>query len=326
MSALGNESLRLAIVGATGAVGGQLLELIEERAFPYADLKLFSSEEHDGESIESHGEVRGVLALSDPGQLSDSDVVFLAVKRAVAQEILGEVSGPIVVDISAAALVPGNVPFVAPGFTTREQVREHSRFKLFHTPHPTAHALATLISALDEKPFYAATLMLGASSVGHSAISHLVEQTANLLNGRLEVGEDERQGAFNLAPFPQASELESALAVQVAKLIGRTPHLVLQSVQVPILHGSAISMSILGAAAAGSWAESLRAAPGILLIENEEPPTVVDAIGQEALLVSLAGGPAGAALWCVFDNARRAALAALWIAECLVGNTAEKLN
>jgi aspartate-semialdehyde dehydrogenase len=199
MSTSGNAGLRLGIVGATGVVGSQLLELIDERAVACAELRLYSSEEHGGESIESSGAVRRIDVLSDPSELSDLDVVFLAVHRADAESIASQVSGPIIVDLSAASLAPAGAPFVAPGFTTREQVRDLSRFKLFHTPHPAALALATIINALGDTPFYAATLMLGASSSGHGAISHLVEESADLLNGKLDLEEDERQAAFNVA-------------------------------------------------------------------------------------------------------------------------------
>jgi aspartate-semialdehyde dehydrogenase len=318
--------LRVAVVGATGAVGGQLLELMDERAFPHAELKLFSSEEHGGESIEAGEQTRPVDFLSDPAELSDSDLVFLAVQRPAAETILGAAPGPIIVDLSAASLAPAGTPFVAPGFTAREVVKELSRFKLFHTPHPAALALATIIRALGDAPFCAATVMLPASSTGHGAISHLVAQSADLLNGKLELQDDERQAAFNVAPCPGAAELEKALLAQVARLIGSVPELILQTIQVPVLHGAAITLGLANAGVSEAWAAALRAAPGVLLVENEEPPSVVDAIGQEALLLSYAPGTAGSSVWCAFDNARRAALAALWIAECLVPDAAEKLN
>jgi len=326
MSIGGSADLRLAIVGATGAVGGRLLELIDERAVACSELRLYSSEEHAGESIESGESVRRVEVLADPSELSDLDVVFLAVPRASAEAILSEVSGPIVVDLSASPMAPSTTPFVAPGFTTREQVRELSRFKLFHIPHPAALALATIVGALGDIPFCAATLMMGASSIGHGAISHLVEETADLLNGKLELEEDERQAAFNVGLFGAAVELEKVLQAQVARLTGKPMPITLQGVEVPVLHGTALGLGLPNAAGAEEWAASLRAAPGILLVENEEPPTVVDAIEQEALLLTLDTGGSGTSIWCVFDNARRAALAALWIAECLVPDAAEKLN
>jgi aspartate-semialdehyde dehydrogenase len=316
----------MAIVGATGAVGGRLLELIDERAVPCTELRLYSSEEHSGESIESGESVRRVDVLTDASELSDLDVVFMAVQRADADTLVRDTAGPIVIDLSAAALAPSNVPFVAPGFVTREQVRDFSRFKLFHIPHPAALALATIIGALGEIPFCAATLMLGASTIGHGAISRLVEESADLLNGKLALEEEDRQAAFNAGLLPGGAELEKTLLAQVAKLTAKTLPLALQCVQIPILHGSAICLSLANSAGADEWRASLRAAPGILLVENEEPATVVDAIEQEALLLSVNTGPNGTSIWCVFDNARRAALAALWIAECLVADAAEKLN
>jgi aspartate-semialdehyde dehydrogenase len=323
---IGGAGLRLAIVGATGAVGGRLLELIDERAMACEELRLYSSDDHTGEAIESGGAVRRVDALSDPADLSDLDLVFIAVQRPDAEALLGEISGPIVVDLSAASMAPSSAPLVAPGFTAREQVRELSRFKRFQVPHPAALALATILNTLGDVPFCAATLMLGASALGHGAINHLVEESADLLNGKLELEDDERQSAFNAAVCLGATELESALLAQIEKLTGKTFRLSLQCIQVPILHGTALCLSMPNSAGAEAWTDSLRAAPGILLVENEEPPSVVDAIEQEALLLSLATRANGIQIWCVFDNARRAALAALWIAECLVPDSAEKLN
>jgi aspartate-semialdehyde dehydrogenase len=322
----GSAGLRVAIIGATGAVGGRLLELIDERALSCAELRLYSSDNHLGESIETGGTTRRVELLADPAELADLDLVFLAVQRADAEPLLNAISGPVVVDLSAASLPPSDAPFIAPGFGTREQVRELTRFKLFQIPHPVALALATIFQALGDTPFCAATVMLGASALGHRAISDLVEQSADLLNGKLEIEEDEHQAAFNASLFPGAAELETALLSQVIKLTGKTPQLKIQCVELPILHGSAICAILPDAPGAENWAAALREAPGILVVENEDPPTVVDAIEQEALLLSINRSAGGNSIWCVFDNARRAALAALWIAECLVRDPALQLN
>jgi aspartate-semialdehyde dehydrogenase len=326
MSTSGNAGLRVAIVGATGVVGGRLLEVIDERALTIAELRLYSSEDHAGESIESGGVIRRVDILSGASDLADLDIVFLSLQRAEAEALLPEIAGPIVVDLSAASLMPSKAPLVAPGFTPREQVQVSSRFKLFHIPHPAALALATIVNALGEMPYCAVTLMLGASSIGHGAITHLVEESADLLNGKLELEEDERQAAFNLSVFPGALELEKVFLAQVAALTGKKPQFALQCVQVPVLHGTALCINLPNTADSAGWAGALRESPGILLVENDEPPTVVDSIEQEALLLNLSQGAAGISIWCVFDNARRAALTALWIAECLLQDAAEKLN
>lgn len=326
MSSRSNEGLRIAIVGATGAVGGQLLELLDERAFPCAELKLFSSEDHLAESIESGGQTRPVVVLSDPSELADSDLAFLALPRSSAEDIVRADPGPIIVDLSAATLSPATVGFVAPGFTPRDQVKALGNGRLFHVPHPGAMALATMINVVGISRFCAATLMMGASSMGHHAVSHLVQQSADLLNGKLDLKDDELQAAFNMTPFPGGHELEKALIAQIARLIGTAPQMVLRTILAPVLHGTAITLSTPDAGAADALADALRAAPGILLVESEEPVSVIDAIGQEALLINLGTGACGSSLWCVFDNARRAALAALWVAECLVPDAAEKLN
>ena len=61
----------------------------------------------------------------------------------------------------------------------------------------------------------------------------------------------------------------------------------------------------------------MRAAPGILFIEGDDPAGFVDAVGQEAVIVRMKRNAAGAVFWCVFDSARVAAVSALWIAESL---------
>jgi hypothetical protein len=63
-------------------------------------------------------------------------------------------------------------------------------------------------------------------------------------------------------------------------------------------------------------ATRLRAAPGLLMVAGEEGSAgIIDAIGQEAILVMLGAQPAGASVWCAFDSARLAALDAVWVAE-----------
>ena len=63
------------------------------------------------------------------------------------------------------------------------------------------------------------------------------------------------------------------------------------------------------------WLENQRATPGVLLIEEGQPLSMIDAVGQEAIQISAEQSPAGASLWCAFDNTRLAALTAVWIAE-----------
>ena len=91
-----------------------------------------------------------------------------------------------------------------------------------------------------------------------------------------------------------------------------------QFIQVPAFHGEALAISVTSPLGdAREWIPKLRAAPGILLIEGDDPAGFVDAVGQEAVIVRMRPSGTGAVLWCVFDSARVAATTALWIAESL---------
>ena len=91
--------------------------------------------------------------------------------------------------------------------------------------------------------------------------------------------------------------------------------LAVQLVSIPILHGTGLTVSARLEASGEQWLENLRATPGVLLIEEGQPLSIVDAVGQEAIRISAEQSPAGASLWCAFDNTRLAALTAVWIAE-----------
>lgn len=325
MSDSGEVRLRLAVVGATGILGSQLLELIDERAFSYGKLELFCSSPETEDTVEVGGRSLPVRELSSPEELTDFDLVFVATPRSAAQGILSGLSGPVVIDLSAEATAPSTAPLVAPGFTSREKVQDLARGGVLRVPHPAALALATICQALGEVPFCAATVLLSASGSGHDAIRQLVEQSADLLNGRLDLEEDEVQAAFNAAPFAVA-ELADILLMQAGLLIGRKLEMALQIVQVPVLHGAAIALGLPIVAGSADWRERLRAAPGVLLVEDDSPPSIADAIGQEALVVSLGPAGTGQGLWCAFDNARSSALSAVWIAECLLPAGDKKLS
>jgi hypothetical protein len=63
------------------------------------------------------------------------------------------------------------------------------------------------------------------------------------------------------------------------------------------------------------WPERLRSAPGTILLPDREGAGLVDAVGQEAVLVKMSATSAGTSIWCVFDGSRLLALSAVWIAE-----------
>jgi len=322
MSAAPGRDLKLAIVGATGTVGARLVELIDERRFPYAELKLFASADSAPQRIEVGGNELPVDAFTSAADLAGFDVAFLALPEHSAAEIIKAVSAassvPLLIDLSPAARSISRAPLVAPGLTPREEIARLAAGGIFALPHPVAYVLATLLKALDARAeFVAATAILGASHGGRERLAGLITQSANLMNAQLSVGEGEIQLAFNVFVDPREPQTAAELASQAASLLGYKPSLALLVAQAPTLHGTALALS--ARLDCDLARRKLREAPGVLLVEDEGPQFrgVVDAVGEDAILVRVLERPPGVALWCLFDSARLAVLPALWVAENL---------
>jgi aspartate-semialdehyde dehydrogenase len=314
---------KVAVVGATGAVGNQLIELIAARGFQLGELKLFATESGAAQTVEAAGEERLVEALESPAALRGFDVVFLAAPATRVAEIVAAQPGPTLIDLSAANRAPSSeAPMVAPGLTPRDAIAGMRNAKVFATPHPVAHVLATCLKALGSRVgFVAATAMLGASAGGRDVLTDTVDQTTDLLSARLELDDDEVQRGFNAFMREHERSLADAISAQVGALLEKPPTLSVQVVAIPVLHGSALAVEIQRPreikANGQDAVELIRAAPGILIAEEGEPLGVIDAVGQEAIVVSVEPRTDSLSLWCVFDNTRLAALGALWIAETL---------
>lgn len=322
MSAAPGRDLKLAIVGATGTVGARLVELIDERRFPYAELKLFASADSAPQRIEVGGNELPVDAFTGAGDLAGFDVAFLALPEHSAAEIIKAVSaassGPLLIDLSPAARSISRAPLVAPGLTPRGEIARLAAGGIFALPHPVAYVLATLLKALDARAeFVAATAILGASHGGRERLAGLITQSANLMNAQLSVGEGEIQLAFNVFVDPREAQTAAELGSQAASLLGYKPSMALLVAQAPTLHGTALTLS--ARLDCDLARRKLREAPGVLLVEDEGPQFrgVVDAVGEDAILVRVLERPPGVALWCLFDSARLAVLPALWVAENL---------
>ena len=321
MTAAPGRELRIAVVGATGAVGEQIVELIDARALPCAELALFASERGAAQTLEALGEALLVAEFHEPAELSRFDLVFLAVAPSWAADIVRARPGPLLVDVSAALRAPSEIPSIplaAPAFTPLERIAEFAASSnVIAIPHPAAHALATIISAVGaQSGVVCATVMLGASSAGRHSVEEVVRESREMLSGTHSFEEGEIQRAFNAYPADPASGLAAALSGQTAALLGAAPRLVLEVVHIAVLHGSAMTVMIPNPADPENLAARLRAAPGLLLVAGEEGSAgVIDAVGQEAILVMLGTQPAGASVWCAFDSARLAALDAVWVAE-----------
>ena len=325
------DDLCLAVVGATGAIGRDLVELLHERGFSSAVLKLFATEASAAAPLEIAGTDHPVSEFAGPHDLSGFDVAFLAVPSDLAAEIRQAKPGPILIDLSAANRAPsGDVPLVAPGQTQAKDIVALKSGGIFEVPHPAAQAVASILTALGgDAAVTAVTVMLGASTRGRTEVEHLIEQSAELLNARLDIGEEEHQLAFNVDLNENPSCLSDVIAAQTACLLKeRLRSIPVQVVNVPVLHGIAITMffSLSRVAGRNEWLEKLRLAPGLILVAKGAQSALASAIGQEALLVSGTPTDAGGSIFCVLDNTRRTALGAVWILENLASGLGGAMN
>jgi aspartate-semialdehyde dehydrogenase len=306
----------VAVVGATGAVGNEIVELIAARGFPHSRLTLFASQSGAAGTLETEQDEYLVEALRDADDLAAFDVAFLAVPESVAADITRAAPGPLLIDLSGAARNPSSsVPMVAPGVTTRAQIAQLGSARNFTIPHPAAQVLTLCLDAL-QPSMASASVLTGASAGGRGAIARLVDQTTDLLSARLDLEEEGVQRAFNAFSRETERALAERIATQAAALTAAAPSsLVVQLVSIPVLHGTGLTVSAKLEASGGQWLETLRAMPGVLLIEEGQPLSIVDALGQEAIHISAEQSRAGVDLWCAFDNTRLAALTAVWIAE-----------
>lgn len=307
---------RVAVVGATGAVGNEIVELIAERGFPHSRLGLFATQSGAAGTVEADVDEYLVEPLRDPDDLALFDLAFLAVPESAAAEITRAQPGPFLIDLSGAARHPSDkLPMVAPGVTSRAETSRLGGASAFTIPHPAAHVLALCLQAI--KPSYSvATVMQGASAGGRGAIAQMVDQTTELLSARLDLEDEEIQRAFNA--FSRETERATAdrIAAQaVAVATDSIAPLTVNVVAIPVLHGTGLTLTASLPSEGDEWLERLRDTPGVLLIEEGEPLSIVDAVGQEAIKVTAERDGSQVRLWCVFDNTRLAALAAVWVAE-----------
>ncbi len=315
-----NRAPRIALLGATGTVGSQIAELIGERNLPYSDLKLFAQDSSD-RMVEAGERSLPVTRFNEAQDLSSFDIAFLAIPISAAAEIADAQPGPFLIDLSAATISPrSGFELVAPGLTSRERVVQSSRGQIFAVPHPAGQLIATILKVLSGYTLASASIMLSASAAGQQGVSELFQQSADLLNARLDLA-DEPQVAFNIFAPREAPDLAGALAGQVRALGGHSSPLLLDVVRVPAFHGTGVTLFLTASGAKRDWPELLRSAPGLIVVAHEDAQGFVDAVGQEAAITRITVDDAGAVIRCMFDAARLTALTAIWIAEALAEKT-----
>lgn len=330
-----SDGWNIALLGATGAVGNAVLELLAERQFPVGELYLLASENSAGESVRFDGRS---LRVQDAAEFdwSQAQLAFFTAGREASARYAEEAAsqGCLVIDSSDLFALEPDVPLVVPD--VNPQVLADYRNRNIIT---VADALVSqLLSAI--KPLVdtaglgrlQVTNLVSVSCHGKAAVDGLAGESARLLNG---VPADEhyfgRQLAFNLLPQQADSAgsvaSERRLVEQVRKVLqDEGLPIAVSSVQAPVFYGNAqiVYIENLRPLSAEEARDELARADDISLSDDGDYPTPVsDASGSEALSIGSVrndyGIPELLQFWSVADNIRfGGALMAVKTAEKLV--------
>jgi aspartate-semialdehyde dehydrogenase len=332
-----SQSINVAILGATGAVGTELLELLESRQFPVASLKLLASPRSAGTTLPFKGENLPVEAVSAES-FQGIDLVLASAggstSKAWAKAIVE--AGAVMVDNSSAFRMDSQVPLVVPEINP-EAAAGHQG--IIANPNCTTILMGMAIYPLHRvrpiKRLVVSTYQ-SASGAGARAMEELKTQAKAILENESPTASAFPYPlAFNL--FPHNSPLnEQGYCEEEVKMIKETrkifnePQLQITAtcVRVPVLraHSEAVNLEFDAPFSPQQAKEILASAPGVKLVEDWQAnyfPMPIDATGKDEVLVGRIrqdlSHPCGLELWLCGDQIRKgAALNAVQIAELLV--------
>jgi aspartate-semialdehyde dehydrogenase len=330
--------LRVAVVGASGLVGREILRLLDERSESPAELRLLGSPRTAGATIEERN-VQGRIELLRPGAFDEIDVAFFAAGPSVALEWapVAAQAGAAVVDLSSRFRLDQMVPLVVPevnpdvlaGWRERGIVASPSSAVVGLTV-----VLAPLAGAAGLRRVVVSTYS-GVASAGRRAVAGLSKETIDLLNGRgQKPTRFPRRIAFNSVPQlgdiePGGATTHELHAVEETRRVLGDPALAMQitAVRIPMFFGLGLSVVLETEQplSPDEAVEILRPARGVMVHASPDDayPTPVEVTGSAATHVGrIRSDPSvenGLALWVALDNVGKgAALNAVEIAELLV--------
>ena len=332
-----SKSYRVAILGATGAVGTELLELLESRHFPLAELKLLASPRSAGRTMQFKGENLPVEVLGEHS-FDNIDIVLASAggstSKAWASKIVD--AGAVVIDNSSAFRMDPQVPLVIPEVNP-EAAAFHQG--IIANPNCTTILMAVVVWPLHQvqpvKRMVVSTYQ-SASGAGARAMEEVKQQAKAILAGETPKAEVlPYQLAFNL--FPHNSQLnefgyceeEMKMVNETRKIFGTSDiRITATCVRVPVLraHSEAINLEFEQPFPVAKAKEILSQAPGVKVVEDWQAnyfPMPIEASGKDEVLVGRIrediSNPGGLELWLCGDQIRKgAALNAVQIAELLI--------
>ncbi|WP_409306908.1 aspartate-semialdehyde dehydrogenase [Pectobacterium sp. B1J-3] len=330
-----SDGWNIALLGATGAVGTALLELLQEREFPVGELYPLASERSVGEIIRFNGKSCPVEDAVD-FDWSQAQLAFFVAGQEASERYAEEAgnAGCLVIDSSGLFALEPDVPLVVPGVNSHVLADYRNRNLVAVADSLTSQLLVAIKPLTDVAGLSRLhiTTLLSVSARGKAAVDDLAGQSARLLNGiPPEPGIFPKQLAFNVLPLLPDTEgsvrEERRLVDEVRKVLQDDGlPLSVTCVQSPVFYGHAqvVHLEALRPLSAEEARSELLQVEAVQVSDEQDYPTQVeDASGNVQLSIGCLrndyGIPELLQFWSVADNVRfGGALMAVETAECLV--------
>lgn len=328
----------VAVVGATGNVGRQILEILAERRFPCDQVVALASSHSIGTEVSYGDKILKCKAL-DNFDFGGTDLCLMSAGGAVAREWAPKIAaqGCVVIDNSSAWRYDSDVPLIVPEVNAHAIAGFRQR-NIIANPNCSTAQLVVALKPLHDKAKILRVVVATYQSVsgaGKEAMDELFAQTrAIFVSDPVEGKKFPKRIAFNVIPeidvFMEdgSTKEEWKMMAETKKILDPRIKLTATCVRVPVFigHSEAVNIEFENPISADEARDILREAPGCLVIDKREPGGYItphEAAGEDATYISrIREDPTvenGLSLWCVSDNLRKgAALNAIQIAEVLI--------
>jgi len=329
----------VAVVGATGNVGREILQTLAERDFPISKIYAIASENSIGKEV-SFGE-KDILKVEN---LEDFDFLNVDIALFSPGASISKIHAPraaeagcVVIDNTSCFRMDHNVPLVVPEINATA-LKDFRKCNIIANPNCSTIQMLVALAPLHDhagiKRIVVATYQ-SVSGAGKKAMDELYDQTKLIYaNNKKEPEIFTKQIAFNLIPHIDefmadgSTKEEWKMVVETKKILDKDIEVSATCVRVPVFvcHGEAVNVEFEDAITVEEATEILSEAPGVIVFDKRQDGgyiTPIDAIGEDAVYVSrLRQDPTvknGLNMWIVSDNVRKgAALNAVQIAEEIV--------
>jgi|SRR5579863_9111982 len=328
----------VAVVGATGNVGREILSILAEREFPADEVVALASRRSQGVEV-SYGERTLKIKALEHYDFSGIDICLMSAGSVIAKEWAPKIAaaGAVVIDNSSCWRYDLDVPLIVPEVNA-DAIEGFRKRGIIANPNCSTAQLVVALKPLHDRAKIKRVVVATYQSVsgaGKDAMDELFAQTKAVFQiDEVAPKKFTKRIAFNVIPHIDVfmedgfTKEEWKMVVETKKILDPKIKLVATCVRVPVFigHSEVVNIEFENPMTADEARDILRNAPGCIVIDKHEPGgyvTPYESAGEDATYISRIREDAtvenGLSLWVVADNLRKgAALNAIQIAECLI--------